>query len=104
LNRREFLWYSFGAVLLFAGVILLIVLAGYLIPTSKEIAVGSINSYVDKATPYPVTVDNVNLYLVNTGSDLIALDRHTPHNRTRCLFSWVAQNNRFEAWFKNTKS
>lgn len=99
LNRREFLAYVFLMALLLFGLLTLAFFAWSVWPRPTYIRVGDATDFPHKMIGpgiYPVSFENVRLYLVNTGSEFIAFDRHTPYDRQGCIFMWVSMTGRFE--------
>jgi len=98
LNRREFLTYSFLVTLLFFGAMALAAMVWYALPESDYIQVGYVADFLpDRFSPgvYPISLNDINLYLVNTGTEFIVFDRHTPH-QTHNPLVWVPLTGRFE--------
>lgn len=95
LNQRELVSYSFLAAGALLAALLLAMLVWYAFPQPEYLPAGQLSDFPPSSTPYPIYQNGLSLYLVNTGSELVAFDRHTPHH-TRVLFEWVPLTHRFE--------
>lgn len=95
LNRRELIAYSFLAAIGLLTILLLAMSGWYALPRPHYLLAGELSNFPPGSTPYPIFQEELSLYLVNTGSELVAFDRHTPHH-TRVLFEWVPLTQRFE--------
>ena len=95
LNQRELIAYSFLAALGLLTALLLGMLVWYALPRPEYLLAGELFDFSPDPTPSPIFQEGLSLYLVNTGSELVAFDRHTPHH-TRVLFEWAPMNHRFE--------
>ena len=101
LNQREFSYYLLFAVLilfLLTGILLSLL---YALPRYDEgpvhVPVGTIADFPSIERPYPVTAEGVSLFIVQTETGWLALDRQTPYEMSvgRCEYAWEASNGRF---------
>lgn len=67
----------------------------YSTPQSKLVLLGNLADFPPNTEPYRVVNEAANVYVVNLGEQLLALDPYTPQSQ-RCRVLWVAPNHRFE--------
>jgi hypothetical protein len=96
LNRREFVSYSFLLVCFLLILALMAAFVWSVTPQREILEASRLADFPRHNWPYPISEGELNLYLVNTGSGLIALDRHHPHPTWRCLVEWVPMTGRIE--------
>lgn len=77
------------------GLLTALLLVWYAFPRPEYLPVGELSDFPPGSPPYPIFQDGLSLYLVDTGSELVAFDRHTPHH-TRVILEWVPLTHRFE--------
>jgi hypothetical protein len=96
LNRRSAGLLIFTASIFLSAVISLAVLSKYLVPDTPYVTLGNMARFPPSDSPYSVYAsDGYSVFIVNTGTELIVLDAHTPHF-TNWRMKWVPANHRFE--------
>jgi nitrite reductase/ring-hydroxylating ferredoxin subunit len=99
LNRRKLLTYLFLIAVVLCVVAGLIVFIRYAVQQVglEYVWIGTLEAYPPAEEPYVVYRNEagLGLFLVNTGSELIAFKPYTPHD-TRCILPWSSLTGRFE--------
>lgn len=93
-TRRELTSALLAAALLVALAALVGGLLWYAVPGPPLVTLGSTADFPPRDAPYYLPREDVAVYVVNTGDDLLVLDAISP--RTQCYLKWVPRKSRFE--------
>jgi hypothetical protein len=93
-KRREMLSILWAATILCTLAAFTGALLWYTVPAPPLVNLGEVSNFPPRQEPYYLPGEEVSVFVVNTGDDLLVLDSHSP--RTQCNFRWVPVNGRFE--------